>query len=377
MQQKIRLSATDTLFFRDGRPFTMGDDSWANTIFPPFPSTIYGMLRSMYFEKKLHKLKDAETENDPTKDIEIKDFVLQLEKTKETARSERIYPLPLDMVYYKEKVNGKEQKTFVLLELLENDRQYSTNELEGKLFPPKNYWDKKVRSTKGEYYITESEFEKYLTNKDLSTIKPFKLSRYLTKEPKIGISRNRFDMSDKKMYRIDQLRPATQKGKLYFIVDYETPNMLDTNRYKRLGGEGKLVYVEYISNEDKEDTTNVNIDKKRKDKTMPVVSEKYEIVKMYLATPAIEPEKVIKDNNIEIVAAVTGNPQYIGGWNMKDNEPRPMYVATPAGSVFYLKGKNLYNFISKFHNHNLEQPENFANQGFGKVYISKVNHLKN
>ena len=360
-QQIIRLSALDTLFFRDGRPFTMGEDSWANTVFPPYPSTIYGMLRSLYFEKHLDKFHQAEKENDPTKDIEITDFVLQLECLENTNKPERIYPLPLDMVYYKELQNEKEEMIFVQLKLFPNNKDYSTNELDCKLLPPKNLQDKKIRNTNGEYYITKSDFDKYLSNKDLTSIKPIKLSKHLTKEPKIGISRNRFDMTDKKLYRIDQIRPETLKDKLYFIVEYKTPNMPDTNRFKRLGGEGKLVYIEDYSNREN-----------HKDKTMPAIDGEYQIAKMYLATPAIKPEETIKDYEIEIVAAVTGKPQYIGGWNMKDNEPRPMYAATPAGSVFYLKGKKLHQFIGRYHNRNLKHPESFAKQGFGKVYFSKI-----
>lgn len=45
----ISLEAIDTLFFRDGKPFTMGEDNFASGIFPPAPSVLYGALRSAYF----------------------------------------------------------------------------------------------------------------------------------------------------------------------------------------------------------------------------------------------------------------------------------------------------------------------------------------
>ncbi len=38
----------DTLFFRDGRPFNAGADVWTNTVFPPYPHTVYGMLRTLF-----------------------------------------------------------------------------------------------------------------------------------------------------------------------------------------------------------------------------------------------------------------------------------------------------------------------------------------
>ncbi|MEN3047138.1 MAG: type III-B CRISPR module-associated Cmr3 family protein, partial [Candidatus Hydrothermales bacterium] len=42
----IKLIPNDTLFFRTGRPFTMGSENWSDVIFPPYPSTIYGALRT-------------------------------------------------------------------------------------------------------------------------------------------------------------------------------------------------------------------------------------------------------------------------------------------------------------------------------------------
>ena len=45
---RIRISALDTLFFRDGKPFTMGEETWADGVFPPYPSVLYGALRTWY-----------------------------------------------------------------------------------------------------------------------------------------------------------------------------------------------------------------------------------------------------------------------------------------------------------------------------------------
>ena len=62
----IVLDAFDTLFFRDGKPFFMGDDTWADGIFPPPPSVISGALRTGYFSHHIDKLADAATGLDPT-----------------------------------------------------------------------------------------------------------------------------------------------------------------------------------------------------------------------------------------------------------------------------------------------------------------------
>src|ERR1700682_5596391 len=44
--QGYRLLPQDVLFFRDGRPSSMGDDHYLRSIFLPHPSTLYGMVRT-------------------------------------------------------------------------------------------------------------------------------------------------------------------------------------------------------------------------------------------------------------------------------------------------------------------------------------------
>ena len=45
---RIRIKALDTLFFRDGKPFTSGEETWADGTFPPYPSVLYGALRTWF-----------------------------------------------------------------------------------------------------------------------------------------------------------------------------------------------------------------------------------------------------------------------------------------------------------------------------------------
>lgn len=73
----IEIQALDTLFFRDGKPFDMGDDNWAEGIFPPPPSVIYGALRSAYFAEHPENMALANTDNDPTKEIRINQIFIR------------------------------------------------------------------------------------------------------------------------------------------------------------------------------------------------------------------------------------------------------------------------------------------------------------
>ena len=51
----IQIDPLDTLFFRNGKPFTMGEETWADAVFPPYPSVVYGALRSAYFSNQDRK----------------------------------------------------------------------------------------------------------------------------------------------------------------------------------------------------------------------------------------------------------------------------------------------------------------------------------
>ncbi len=44
--QSFKLTPQDPLFFRDGKPSTIGDDHYLRSLFPPFPSTLYGAVRT-------------------------------------------------------------------------------------------------------------------------------------------------------------------------------------------------------------------------------------------------------------------------------------------------------------------------------------------
>ena len=44
--RSCRLDPDDVLFFRDGKPSSLGTDHYLHSLFPPHPSTLYGALRT-------------------------------------------------------------------------------------------------------------------------------------------------------------------------------------------------------------------------------------------------------------------------------------------------------------------------------------------
>ena len=98
----IEITAYDTVFFKDGKPFTMGEDTWASGTFPPPPSVFYGMLRTAYAAQNNIALNKIEEE---TKDLRISSILLKLENEKHL-----LFPYPTDLFQAKGDDNIKLMK---------------------------------------------------------------------------------------------------------------------------------------------------------------------------------------------------------------------------------------------------------------------------
>ena len=100
----IKIRPLDTLFFRTGKPFTMGEDTWAESLFPPYPSTLYGAIRSfLIFQREglkafiNGKYKDDIGTPDKKGFLKIKGPLL-------SKNSELFFPAPLDLAKLEEKL---------------------------------------------------------------------------------------------------------------------------------------------------------------------------------------------------------------------------------------------------------------------------------
>ncbi|MEO0297373.1 MAG: type III-B CRISPR module-associated protein Cmr3 [candidate division WOR-3 bacterium] len=324
----IKISPNDTLFFRSGRPFAMGFETWTDTIFPPYPSTIYGALRTfLIFERsslrefKSGKYKDIGTPDKKGTMKIIGPFIFNSENGK-------IYlPSPLDLVMKKE--NKKKDKLFQISKLKKPEIFYAEYPLEDILIYPKR---EQVESAEG--YLDSITFKEYLQgqNREYSFI-----SGFYTPEPKIGIARDDITLSSKEgyLYRIPMIR---LKKDYCFLVKIDGIDNMPEKGLFALGGEGKTVKFEKINDNPLEDLENMNFELKDG------------IFKIYLVTPAIfekgwlpgwinaETLEGEKDGiKLKLIACSIGKFIRIGGWDIAKGEPKPMYKAVPPGSVYYFK----------------------------------------
>ena len=358
----IEINPLDTLFFRDGKPFTMGEDTWADAIFPPSPSVIYGALRSAYFANHIGKFQKLKNENnldvkgeDPTLNLKIKSIYLKI-------NDEIFFPIPLDLV----KKKNEENKA---LKIHNKKSEFISNSKVQQHLIYSN--DENIENIK-DGILNDLDFTEYLNLKS-KEFYYLKLSDYLISEPKVGIARssNTHTTEEGKLYRVDMKRLAKDNNQISMVVDFDNLDIPKQGLLK-LGGEGKSAKYQKIN-------TQLEID-------FPEFAENETQFKLVLTSPAIFengwiPKWIKKDSlegeynglKLKLITAVIGKPVHIGGFDMKKRMPKPMYKAVPAGSVYYFEldenGK-MDEVREKFHNKNIS--DIYPEQGFGHCYVGKV-----
>jgi len=352
----------DLLFFRDGKPFTMGDDTWASGNIIPAPSVIYGALKAAYYSVYPDEFEKISADNDPaSENITVEGIYFRFENS-------NFFPLPLDYVYEKNKSAIEKRKE-------KRDGEYQVKLLEEPVkrnFSSADQFKLSISDEEVETLdnglITELDLGVYLRNfSSAKEINAIKLDDLIVKEPKIGIGRENttHTTAEGKLYRVGMIRfknldlGVKTKENLQEILGLKT----------KLGGEGKIVEIT-------EDTKDFEIEEVD-------FSGEISKIKLYLSTPAVFengwlPKWIDKRTfegeyngiKLKLFSAFIGKPQYIGGFDMAKRCPKPMKKVVPAGSVYYfevLEG-NKEELINTFHGKSISEFDT-NKQGFGITFL--------
>lgn len=365
---ELRLNPLDTLFFRDGKPFTMGEETWADSRMLPNPSVVYGALRTAI----------AVVNNIDFKDIPtlLNDETFKITNTYYKAGGKDFFPLPLDLVCFKEELDkNKTKRDSYQTNLLEKTSLKSvlSNEKKGfkYLLHPKEF--KQAESLENGV-IEFTELKNYIKGVN-SQFTAFKISDYIQSEPKIGNGRHDDTRSvlEGSLYRTDMYRygytndrKTIQNVEIHCLVDFNAQYSLDKigDSLVRLGGESKLIKINKMREEEGIDNT-----------FKPLPFEKKQF-KIYLASPAIftnndwKPDLEKLGINATLVAAAIGKTISIGGYDMVKNEPKTMYRAVPAGSVYYYESEeDVSAILNQLQGTSLSDA--MPEQGFGIAYFAQ------
>lgn len=355
----IEITPLDTLFFRDGKPFSMGSETWADSVFPPSPSVFLGAIRSLYFSENPKEIDLANEENDPTENFKIKNICF-------LNNGKPFFILPNDIVE-----TNKDKYELIELEKKQNFYSSVNQEIEYVL-----YSKNKVENVENAI-ISENELTKYLQTKAKSFSIKF-ISDFIINEPKTGIKRdnNTLNSEDGNLYRVGMQRLKD----LSFIVNIDLGNKkINDSGFMKLGAENKAVKYKKI-NDNTLDYISANNLFKNEGK------RKADKFKLYFTTPCIfdngyMPNWINKDSlegefngiKLKLITYSIENPILIGGYDIKLNQAKTMNKIVPSGSIYYFQviGNYLFEDIIKaFHNKSIS--ENREKEGFGIVFVGDV-----
>lgn len=347
----INIKALDTLFFKDGRPFSLGEESEVGGLFPPYPRVVYGALRSVFLGHNPKKLEVMNTKDDPTAGLEITHYSL-------FDGSDFLLPIPFDIV------NEKNTTNYQIL-------QPTFHQLNSSFaFPVLLNAPNNVESQGGRAFLSSHTLSHYLSKgKNPNQIE--KQSDLWSIEPKTGIGRSAKTGTAKEglLYQINTIRPNKKKSlsPIEIAVSYKGIPDLPTNGWMKLGGEGKSAHF-------KESENPFEIKN-------PEITNGY--FKIYLSTPAFfkhgaMPEWIDKNTlegnygnlKLKLLSIATGRFISIGGFDMKARKPKPMLRAVPAGTVLYFKitEGTEDKIIENFHGKSISEFDT-AKEGFGIGYV--------
>lgn len=347
----LQLEALDTLFFKDGKPFSLGEETWADGIFPPPPSVVYGALRTALMSGELGEQNLTDL-IEQTENLQLAHFSVKLQN----GGQDEYYPIPLDVVEQKDKDYESGEYEVFPLEV----KEVSTVSNSGhQVLPFYDADDDETVEPVAGGLISRSNLVRYLKG----NTKPFKCRKwdnYKVPEPKIGIKRNRATLSTGddggELYRVGLQRT---KG-VQFQLGFSLPVLSLQTQMIRLGAEGKVAKARQP-----DDPFDWNGPRN--------LTTRY--LKVYLTTPGIfqndGPELSKWGIKAELKGMAVGKPFSLGGFDMNKGCPKPMLKVVPAGSVFYyeapasvdlaqLQGKAVADTINGI---------DYAQQGFGIAYF--------
>lgn len=373
------LQPNDTFFFRDGRPFTKGEQSEGHSIFPPLPSTVLGALRTAYIAEygDLGRFYSGKMQGMIGTPESLGDAIrlrgIFLANSREDPL-EMFFPVPLDLVY--QETEKKDDNTPLHLLAPNESKSFASN---GEIDNPLSWSTSESIDSDSEGLLRLGVIRRYLQRNDSNHLLTNRTT-LVESEPKTGIARSRETLSSEEhmLYRINMSR--FKNSGCGFVVDYKCSKSLPKKGLLKLGGEGKSFVYEHS-----------NFDPKLLSGHLDSVKNGIQSTgrfKLYFATPTIfdkgwlpswldsktlsgkYPMEGTSPISLKLITAAVGKPVTVGGWDMARGRAKPAYLAVPAGSVYYFKLRDrsrIDDLIAAFHYQNVSDKR--SEEGFGLALI--------
>ena len=321
----------DVWLFRNGRPFNSQEDHTAQGIFPPFPGTMQGILRTHHLA--LHGInihnKTAVIDHVGTRYSYpdnfrvIGPFIARRQKEKIV----RYFPLPQDLYL------GENQQTYRTFKPEQNPNTYTDLMTKGLahlwLLWRHDHQEPQKDESEGGRWITETQLGVYLRGEPIPKKDMVTGSELFTTEPRVGIGLNNQQRVTKEgmLYEVKFTRLKANVG---LTVGVEGLAGWPNEGILALGGEARVGH--YVECAGWSPPCHVNKE-----------SNQFKIV--FLTPTYFENGWESKDwgqffeNEVQLVTAAVNRPLIWGGRDLANNKHEPSYRYVSAGSVYYFKGQ--------------------------------------
>lgn len=338
-----RLVQEDVWFFRDGKPSVLGADHYLRSIFPPFPSTLYGLIRTRRLLEEgidLENLTSSTWSGLPEalrKEIgEWGGFgTLYLRGPWLLRGNDILLPAPLDLRVRSERGEDPENDRVTLaVRLLPAHEERASRNWSHELAPMSpfafsdGHWEpwttepkKKDPESSAGWFVTLEGLGRWLSG-GVPACEQFVSARQLwvnESRTGVGLDEKRRKHEEHQLYTFGfvRLRSGVSLG---FEL---SGGALQYGMFTRLGGENRLARIE----------------------EGPLLSTHLEMLgasrapaagcALTLMTPAIFRAGALPDGH-KVRCAVVPAPVLAGGWDLANRRPKPLHRAVPAGSVYWI-----------------------------------------
>ena len=326
----FKLTPLDTLFFRDGRPFNLGETGQLEVTgtFPPSPTTVVGAVRAAFARGQNWSAGDW---NDVLKEV--------LGNHHETLgqlsfhgpfllrNGEILFPAPLHLLGKPLETENDKSKMWQITRL----RPGASLETDiGRTRLPEKAEDiEGVKELGG--YLTGEAMRRVLAGEKPEGSHIVSQACLWNTEPRVGIKRDPKSRTTKEdsLYNIGHVR--LQEGVSLGVQVSGLPESWQPQSPALLGGESRMAWLDETDKLD-----------------LPKAPELLENGTIRYTVTLITPGKLkgdgwrkygsrLADLPGKVISACVGKPLMIGGWNSLKQEPLPLAPYLPAGSTWFLE----------------------------------------
>lgn len=379
------LEALDTLFFRDGRPFTMGETGQmeVTALFPPYPPTVVGALRLALAKAQgwqQRGIRDSWTDGAKGElfkkvlgngqslgDVSFTGpYILYNEKP--------VFPAPAILLGVPNKLEST--VTWSDMTRLRPTSETYTSDIGTQQFVEAINHKDELKLLEGSWLTLEGMQAVLDGGKpcDKDIIDQGKLWK---SEDRIGIQRDKTSHTtkDDALYQTSHIR--LQSGtKLGATINNVPEDWQQLDGAVALGGEQRMVWI------DKADkwqlpTCNLSTDEHLRYSLTLITPGDFFTPQDNKQSHFSSIENIVtslgsEGSSANLISACTGKAVFVGGWDSRKNEPLPLRPLLPAGSTWFLETTidNLA-MVKELHGSHIGKN---CNWGFGQVLVGTWNY---